>query len=702
MAKKKAPGVFRKEIKTKKWNKKIIKNVHIPSDKKWLEERFELSDERMVLKKDLPSEDMKKLKALGKAIKKNKGTVTRWKGAILLTIAAVAGIFTVFFKNMLLEKGIEKGLESLFQAYSDAEEPRLSLVKGSFSMEGLSVQNKDKPGRNLFEFGRTAFSVNMGQLSRNRYHIDEITLQGLKFNSSRDSDLLPESQSSDSGDSNPPLIDIAGLGADSTEEIKNLIEEQKENLKTLTYIETANERLSALNSRWESEFKDSSELVKQSTEEIQKLTGQGTPSLTSIEEAAAAAAEYKSAYDSLESTRADLQDLNSRFKADREEFFSIKDEISTLIQEDVDYLSSLIELPDSSDLRNIVSDRIKKILMERFSDYYAMAEPFIPYYEKWRSKQATTVKKEKTRRLNGTYIPFESATEPRFLIREMTLGGGDENSGTFQGLIEGISSEPEKLNEPITLDADWSDGKSSVTLDGFLDLREDSGELFRLSFTSPGGKAEIKEGLSALGIETAEAELSYTGTGAPSPEGDGVLVSLDMTFSDLKFDMPEDQDMMGSIIQETLQDIQSFLVSSEILIDGKGIQEISVSSDIDRVLQQKLGDLISELPSQGSEMLEPYLRDMLSSQLQENEKLNSSLDALNIQSLDQINSIEALQEKVDELRNDAEDRADAIKDEIKAEADAAKAEAEAAAAKAKADAEAKAREEASKIKLPGF
>ncbi len=707
---KKAPKPFRKKLNQKKWNKKIIRNIHIPADRKWLEERFEPVDNRMVLKKDLPKKDLKKLKVLGKAIKKNKGTVTRWKAAILLTIAAAVAVFTIFFKNMLLERGIETGLETLFEAYSDAREPKISLFRGSFTMDGLTVQNKDRPSRNLFEFGNTAFAVNMGQLSRNRYHIDEITLQGLKFNSSRDSDELPESSVSESGESGDSLIDLEALGSDAAAEIESLIEEQIDNLQTLKYLENANEELSTMTDRWEELFDESAEKVKESAEQVKALTDQGTPSISSVQEAAEAAAEYKSAYDSLESTKSELEDLNSRFKEETQQFQSIKSEVSTLIDEDVEYLSSLIELPGIGDLKNIVSDKIKKILMEQFSDYYAMAEPFLPYLEKLRDRQATEEKKKKISRLQGSYIPLESATIPRFLISRINLDGGDGSSGTFEGLIEGISSEPDKLDQPITLDANWIKDTSTVALDGFLDMREDAEEMFLLNFSSPGGSAELNDGMSALGIESARADLTYSGTGMSNPDGEGVLVSLDMNFNNAEFEMPDDPDMIATLISDTLEDLQSFLVSAEILMDGKGIQSIAVSTDIDRVLQDRLGDLIDELPSQGADALESYIRNMISDDLLTSEKLASSLDALGIESLDQINSMEELQAKVDELKNQAEDRGDAILNEAeekaRAEAEAAKAEAEAKAQAeadaAKAEAEEKLKEEASKIKLPGF
>ncbi|MBF9018761.1 MULTISPECIES: hypothetical protein [unclassified Oceanispirochaeta] len=723
----KVPKIFRKKIKIKKWEKKILKSIHIPSDRKWIVEHFELIEDRMVLKKDLPKDDLKKLKVLGKSIKKNKGAVTKWKAMILLFLAAVTLIFNSFFKNVLIKKGIEVGIESLFQASGNVQNPDLSLNKGSFTLDALSVQNKDKPGRNLFELGNTALRINMPELSRNRYHIEEISFEGVQFNSSSDLALQPESSAGDSKEGSS-LMDIPDL-EQSKEQILALIEEQKANLKTLQYIDTANKELDEFTERWTDTFNGTKGKVEDSVTEITALGKKGIPPITSINDARDVLDEYQGYYKGLEDQKKELEGLNRQFNEEKDHILSLKDEIEALIQGDIDYLKDLLQLPDRDEVRDFISDKIKEMLIERFQDYYDKAMLVMPYYEKWKNSQDGKVEEKKeTKRLAGRYIPFPTADQPRFLIKNIKLNGGDGFSGLFHANVSGISSEPDKLDDPILLTADWGDGKTSIDLEGFLDLKEGAPQLFNVNFNSPANPAVFKNGIPALGIDSARAKMTYHGNGIPHPDKEGVLVSLDMDFRDLEISLPDNDDIGTRLIKETVQEIKEFLVSAEIHIDNNGIQNIRVNSDVDKIIKEKLGDLLKRLPAEGAEELESYLRELVSKELLDSNGLTEKLDALGLESLSQIRSIEDLEAQVKEYENkirnqgdallkDVEDKARAEAEKLKAEADAAKKAAEekaaAAAAKAKAEADAakkaaeeKAKQEAEKaagnLKLPGF
>lgn len=700
---KKIPKIFRKKIKIKKWKKKILKSIHIPSDRKWLEERFELLDDKMVLKKDLPKEDLKKLKTLGKSIKKNKGAVTKWKAMILLTLAALVLIFNFFFKNVLIKKGIEAGIESVFQASGLVQNPQLSLNKGSFTLDSLSIQNKDNPGRNLIELGNTALRINMPELGKNRYHIEEITFEGVQFNSSRDSADLQRAQGGDSKESSP-LLEIPSL-EDGKEQILALIEEQKSNLKTLQYIDTAEKELDDFTERWTETFNETKSGVESSVNDVSALGKKGIPPISSVSDAQKALKEYQAYYDDLEKQKKELENLNRQFNEEKEQILSLRTELESLIQDDITYLKDLLQLPDREEVKDFVSDKIKEILMERFQDYYEKAMIVMPYYEKWKASQdgkEEEIKKE-TKRLAGRYIPFPTAELPRFLIKNIKLNGGDQFSGLFNADLTGISSEPDKLDDPILLISEWANEKTSIDLGGFLDLKKDAPQLFNVDFESPANPTELKEGLSALGIDSAKADMSFKGNSIPHPEKDGVLVNLDMDFDNLDISIPDKDDITSRLVNETIQEIKEFLVSAQIHIDKNGIQEIQVKSDVDKIIKEKLGEMLKSLPSEGAEELEVYLRDMVSEELLKSDKMSGQLDALEMESLAQIKSIEDLEAQVKEYENKVKDKGDALLNEAeakaKAEADAAK---KAAEEKARIEADKLKEQAADKLKLPGF
>jgi uncharacterized protein (TIGR03545 family) len=722
MGKNKTPKLFRKKFKLKKW-KKLLKQIHIPSDRKMVEELFELQNDRMVIQEDISKEILKKLKPLAKSIKKNKGMVTKWKGLILLVLAGSILIFTFFFKNMLIEKGLEMSLEKIFQADVDVITPRFSLFKGEFSIQGLTVQDKDSPGKNLFETGPTSLSINIPELTRNRFRIETMILEDFQMNSSRESDFMEETPAESEGSKS--MVDLSGLTDmtdDPTGQIKALIEEQKGNLKTLNFIDGAENDLDEFTAKWETEFKNSREEIEEFTSKYSNIRQQSLPSITNLEEGKDLITEYEGYYDEIQNKRDEIAALQKKFQQEKENLLNYKSEIEGLIQEDLAYLEGLLVLPGRNEMKDFVSDKIKEILMQRFQGYYDKAMKIMPYYEQYKENQKENAPaKVETKRLAGRTVLFPSPDSPKFLIETIDLSGGDDYSGYFSMNITGISSEPENWPDPVRLSSQWDSDSLDMSLQGFIDLKENAQELFHFTFDSPDNPISWIEGIPELAVESTHAQLSYLGSSYPLPEEKGIVVSLDMDFSEIEIQKGDQDTIIAKVLDETIQEIQEFIVTAELHITEKGIQSIDVKSDLDNILKSRLGDLLKDLPQQGVEELETVLRDMISENLLASDKVNETLENLNIDSLEQLNSLDDLKNQIKAVEDQAkgqteallkeyEDQARAEADRLLAEAEQKKKEAEAAAEaekkKAEAEAEAKAKAEAEKlkdsIKIPGF
>lgn len=718
MSKNKLPRIFRKELTEKKWKRKILKNIHIPTDKVLIEELYEFEDGKMGIRRELTKEERKKLKALGKAVKKNKGMVTRWKLFILLAVVAALVVFNIFFKNMLAERALERGLTDAFEASADVDDLRLSLSKGELSLEGIRVQNRKEPERNLFQTGRTVVRINIPELTRGRYHIDELTLEGLRFNSGRDSSELPAGAESDK--KGEPLIDLSAYTDDPATAAEKILMENRNNLKSLRFIESAEDELREFTESWQTRLEESEKEGKAFAARYEQILSGGVPQPSSIEEGRSLYSEYDGYYKEIGDKKGELKDLADQFEADRDALKDIRKEAEALIREDLAYLQDLMQLPGQGDVRNFVSDKIKGILMQRFSSYYETAQKVMPYYEKWRAAQPEE-EKNTVRRMDGRDLRFPSPMSPGFLLKKAHLDGGDGNSGLFNADISGISSEPDEWADPIRLSSGWKRDGSEVSGEGFLDLKEEADELFLLDFRSPGNALPGDIAFPDLGIEKVDALLDYVGTARPHPEGEGVLVSLDMDFSQISLRLGMADDPVSSIVRETLEGIEDFLVEAEIHIDGTGIRNLKVDSGIDKVLKDSLEGVLDELPAAGAEMLRPLLTAMIEEELGATGALEDAADALGISSLEQLKDMEALEDRMDSYRDDLQNRGEALireyEDKARAEAEALKAEAEAEAARLRAEAERKAKEEeerakaeaqkkleeeASKLKLPGF
>ena len=719
MSKKKTPKIFRRELKEKKWKKKILKNIHIPSDRSMIEELYELKDEKMVLRRELTKDENKKLKALAKALKKNKGMVTKWKFFILLAIAGLIAVFNIFFKNMLAERALEKGLTDAFEASADVDDLKISLSRGEISLEGLRVQNKDNPGKNLFQTGHSALKISIPELTRGRYHIEELNMEGLQFNAGRDSADLPPG--TESGGDKAPLIDLSAYTDDPAAAAEKILEEHKANLKSLQFIDSAEDQLKGFTESWETRLDESGRENKAFIARYDDIISKGVPRLNSIEEGQSLFNEYNGYYEEIRDKRSEVETMIDLFEADRSALQDIRSEAVSLISEDLAYLQDLMQLPGQNDVRNFVSDKIKEILMTRFSSYYETAQKVMPYYEKWQASQPEEKEKKKVSRMNGENVRFPSPMSPGFLIRQAHLDGGDGYSGFFNADLSGITTEPEKWADPVLLSSGWTRDRSSVTTEAFLDLKENAEELFRLDFSSPGNSIPSDIAFPELGINEVDAVLDYIGTARPHPTEEGVLVSLDMDFSQISLGLKDSDDPVSSIILGTLDDIRDILVEAEIHIDEKGIQNLKVNSGIDKILTDSLEGFLEDLPGAGADMLKPLLTELIEEELGSSAALQDAADALGRGSLEQLKDLEALEDRMDSYRNEVQNKGEALvkeyEDKARAEAEVIKAEAEAEAArlqaeadrkakeaeeKAKAEAEKKLQEEASKIKLPGF
>ncbi len=707
MSKKKLPKIFRKELKEKKWKKKILKNIHIPSDKSLLEELYELKEGKMAIRRELTKEESKKLKTLAKAVRKNRGMVTKWKLFILLAIAAAVAVFNIFFKNMLAERALEKGLADAFEASADVDDLKISLSKGELSLEGLRVQNKKDPERNLFQTGHTALKISIPELTRGRYHIEEMTLEGLRFNSGRDSADLPPGM--ESGGAKEPLIDLSAYTDDPAAAAEKILKENRNNLKSLQFIASAEEDLKEFTESWQNRLDESDGETRAFIARYEEILSKGLPQVSSIEEGQSLYNEYNAYYNEVRDKREEVEELADQFETDRAALKTIREEAESLIKEDLASLQNLMQLPGQDDVRSFVSDKIKESLMQRFSSYYETVQKVMPYYEKWQAAQPEE-EKNTVSRMTGQTIRFPSPMSPGFLLKKAHLDGGDGNSGFFNADISGLTSEPEKWAEPVLLSSGWKRDESSVSSEGFLNLKEEAEELFRLDFSSPGHPLPSDIAFPDLGIDKADALLDYSGTARPHPDEEGVLVSLDMDFSQIRLSVEDADDPVSAIVLSTLENIEDFLVEAEVHIDDKGIRGLKIDSPVDRILIDSLEGFLDELPAAGAQMLKPLLTEMIEEELGASDALEDAADTLGISSMEQLKDMEALENRVkdyrDELGNKARAEADALKAEAEAEAARLQAEAERKAKeeeeKAKAEAQKKLEEEAKKIKIPGF
>lgn len=699
----KIPGLFRKKFKRKTLNKKILKRIHIPKDRELVESLFVESEKsRWVIKQELSAKEIAKLKGLAKSIKKNKGLFTTWKLVIVLVPLVLIILFNLFFMNSLVEKGAESALEAVFQADSDLDGVALSLLKGSVIFESLVIADKDDPMINLIETGRGTVNINMRELAFKRFHIEEVSLLQVRWNTHRESSgALPEEKKADSPEKEGSAVSSLGdFTADF--DYKGLLESRKDELKSIALIEDSSEQIRSFSDRWTSKLNDKEKEIEVLRAEVSALQSIDVSKVRTPEEIQSLIGSITS----LKNKTGDFVDgvkaLNREFKKEKDALVDMGRSLTSTLESDLNKLSDLLDF-GTGDFKSLASDLAEEYIRTRWNDYYTMGKKAWGYYEKFGKGDKEKEEKEGIQRLAGRNIPFPSPDKPEFLINTTAFTGSLKGLGTFEMTAQQISNEPDKVADPLSLNLNISGDPQRMTASGILDLRSDSEELFNVDVEGDGFSLSLDKGIPALSIEQIDSDAVITGIVFSRKDSGIVTTDLEVDLNNIAIKQSSGSGFLHEAVGEIFAVNDSLTLNGQVLMSDDGIDSIDVSTDFDKILSDSVGEYLDNLKDRAQSELESTLNDYLDSYLEENEALRSALNELGIQSTSQISSVSDLERILDNKKSELENRANAIVEELKAQAQA---EADRLKAQAQAEAEAQAENALDKakdsIKLPGF
>jgi uncharacterized protein (TIGR03545 family) len=703
MKKSKIPGLFQKKYSSKALNKKIIKRIHIPKDREMIRDLFiKNSDGKMEIVHDIPEEVLIRLKPLAKSIKKNKGMVSRWKSSILIFIIAAILIFNFFFKDKLITNAVESGLESVFKAEVEINKLKLSLLKGTISYNSLTIADAENTSRNLIETGFAEFRVNIEELTKKRIRIEEMSMTEVKWDTLRETDGALAESAPDEKDKNSGGVSKAFdvLALDSGEyDFIALLEDQKSNLTSLNLINQGNEEIDAFTQEWEGIYSEKEKEIKDLISDVEELKSMSILDTRSIEEGQAIAKKVQDLYPRVTKTKDGLIALQHDFIEDKNSLIDLKEMITSAVDDDIAYLYGMLDL-SSGNIRSLASDAAEIYIRNRWNDYYEKGLKALEVYERFQDIEKKESKEKKgIQRNSGRNISFLSPDNPGFLIEHILLSGGDSTSGTFTTEIQTVTNEPDKLTDPLTFLVDWGSGQSTIKMNGVLDMRTYTELPFLMEIESPGNLFSMEDGFAALNISGLSSKAEISGVSKAVKNENTVMTTLEIILTEINIEQENEEGFISEAVRDILSDLKRIDLSAEILINRDGLESVKVVSDLDDILSDRIGGYIKEKADNAEEDLRNGLEEYLSSSLEENQVLQSSVTALDVKSMDQISSVNDLEKNLDNKQNELENQANSLLAEQEAEA-----------ARLKAEAEKKAQDEASKllekatdkIKIPGF
>lgn len=490
---KKLPALLKKSYTEKKFEKKILKKIYITDDKKFVASLFKTNEKgQLSVPKDtlFQPEDFRRLKLIGKEIKRQKGIINVIPFAAVLIFCAVIGIAVTLFKNTLVKYGITTGMQSIFEAKTDIADVDLRIFKSSLKISGLAQANSDEPMKNLFEIENITVDFNLTQLLRGKFDAEEISVTGIALGTERKtSGELPlkikstetrkAEKSTEKKSNNAVLAVKENLSSAFADYNPNtIIANVENNLKSPQLAEQVQTQAETLTKKWKDKPEEIQKEVSDFKEQVQKITSTDWSKMNNPAELASALKTAQEAIENgkklKESTSKTMKEMSGDTKTVNELRKSLTSAIAddkALIQKELDKITSF----SMDKVKGLMTDALTAAGYSVLGKYYPYVEKGINIAQKFASQPKSEkaakkkVKAKANRRMKGQDIYYKADNVPVFLIEKAALSGAG-----FAATVKEVSSDPDKRGKPAVFDGNLKAGKQTHSFDGVVDGRSTS------------------------------------------------------------------------------------------------------------------------------------------------------------------------------------------------------------------------------------
>jgi uncharacterized protein (TIGR03545 family) len=707
--KKKIPPLFRKPIAEKKFEKRILRFIEIKADKAFLRAAFDVKDGFYVIKPDLSKEDVRKLKLLAKAIKANRAWSVR-----VIPLAAVAllvsggVVFCLFFMNPLLEKALERGLESAFEARADVDNFRLNPLRFRIGVSGVTVADRDNPMSNLFEMGRVEIRLLPQAVLKGKVYIEEISAGSIRFGTPRTvSGALPvyppkNTKPKTPAPEMPPLIDLAHFDA------MELVQREADNLNAKKRYDEAVVLYNTTVETWKAR-------VEASKKQITALQSAAQPFIefdmnsidirnpAVIQNVTKLIEDGKTAVDTVKSAAGEANAIVTGLQEDMKSIDALRKSAMDAVQADIDHLKSYLDF-SSGTYNGIIDPVLRQILTGAAWQYIQYGRRALEVFEKVKTLKAMLPESQKTVKketFKGRDVVFPARQYPAFylgiLASDFTIQGW---KSAFD--LRDVSSDPELTARPVSLKLSVTETEGDgrfVSFDGRADFRSSAPELFDAELSGGNLMFSLGAQLEAVGIGgfngTAGMRLSASGG------RDGSVFLSGMT----DVTNPSLVDPEGTIaraIDTAVREAALIELGFRYEHSASGDDNFSVDTNIGSLIMAALKKTAEEYARKAADELERAVRSYIASYIGEEYLSNEDLDTLFAAARgdrDAVSSLQTrLQDKLSEMerkvRSAAEEKLNAAVEEAQEQARKAAEEAQEQARKAAEEAAASAAKKA--------
>jgi uncharacterized protein (TIGR03545 family) len=394
-----------------------------------------------------------------------------------------------FFLDGWVESGLETAGESLVGARVEIDHLRLSLSPLGIRFARMQVANPDDPWKNLFETRTVQFSLDLNQLLRGKYIIEQMEVNDIILGTKRTTDgSLPGARRAAPVSGGPtftalvqdvlektvektPLFDPAmlrrGVNVDS------LVRAQ--NFQTLALVDSLRQSVATASLRWDS-VKSDLETGMAKLKEIESNIRSINPSaLKTPDQILAAVTTVDNSYKTVTSIEATF---DARQKSVRGYFDQLAGSVGTIpraVEKDYQKVLGLARLPDFNAM-GLAELIVGKQLLSEILTYARWADVARAQI----AKHTLEPEIQKPPRMKGQNIHFPvERGYPKFWIKKIRISGGtdrtqEEDYIYAKGEVRSISSDQALAGEPLSIDLQGTrSGETSFTLGALIDRRKE-------------------------------------------------------------------------------------------------------------------------------------------------------------------------------------------------------------------------------------
>ena len=623
---KKLKRFFKKKYTAKKFEKKLLKKVFIKSDRDLILSVYDKKENEYLLK---PVEDEKKIKKLNSLvanIKKNAGALGIGKLGVTIVIVALLVFFFAFLLSPLACKGMKFGFEKVFGGETTITGFKLNIFKGYIKYKTLQVADKNDLDINLFQTGKAAIDLNMWEVLKGKFSVQEITLEDFALGEKRKTRARPlpaSEKKAEQKDESRKMADLKDAASSllpdnlipDRETVKKILEE---NFNKLTAPVVIEENINSITSGTD-KIKGNTEKLEKDiadfTKEVNEISKTKITDPKDIAGAAKLSERIKTANNTLNSINSGVNSTKTEIKTLETAVSQSNKKIQDSISKDINFVVSFFPSKDSFTFSNLAEPMIMEQLQPFITKYGAAFSIVMDLIESGKNNNGEA-KEKKVKAVpakRGRDIKYKIFGTPSLHIEK--ISGSFFTGKERQSLkINDITNDQEVLGKPLVFLIDSNIEGISSNIDGLFDTRKAAKDFSNINLSVLGSSFSNASFLSAVGIDNFGAGVDIKGNSAIALNRD-FRGSAGITLKNLKMEAANNT---GKVIKNIIEKEKVTFDATYKLVNKK--VSLTLKSNIDKILANAIS------PEKIAAEVRSYAQDEIAALIKERAGMLSDAD----------------------------------------------------------------------------